>query len=358
MWVNRYCPAGRCHSRTTAAFLASGTVSALHKDDPAACQQRAKSGEPLRVRPLGVGSVLVRLASAHALCPTYGIDPLWFRSKDGSNRNDTDFVVDHLPICPVANYKHRLHTALESLWASVAIEAGAVFDRDRSGVGDLTLETSGLRPADRSRPSDLTLAGWGGGPACEYLIDFACVSSTTPTWGNDPCSSHAGTSFQDNSSQQLLDDVASLEPKLASSLATLRGFEPDILSEATETPTAILSWLVVQPVLKTVGGEPHLLAALLLKLARIVRKEGQYVEQDKLYTLQFLYSQMQLGGCLWRLVASNPSLIVAVCISAHAFDLPRLRQRLRRRRKSSREQHVEDVRNNGTRGYGRIIRVG
>eukprot|EP00873_Tetraselmis_striata_P013896 jgi/Tetstr1/434160/TSEL_002484.t1 len=36
-------------------------------DDPAAREEREKSGEPLRVRPLGVGSVLVRLASAHAL---------------------------------------------------------------------------------------------------------------------------------------------------------------------------------------------------------------------------------------------------------------------------------------------------
>eukprot|EP00873_Tetraselmis_striata_P018119 jgi/Tetstr1/438383/TSEL_026949.t1 len=49
------------------AFLASGTVFALHKHDPAAREERAKTGEPLRVRPLGVGSVLVRLPSAHAL---------------------------------------------------------------------------------------------------------------------------------------------------------------------------------------------------------------------------------------------------------------------------------------------------
>eukprot|EP00873_Tetraselmis_striata_P015204 jgi/Tetstr1/435468/TSEL_024374.t1 len=77
-----------------------------------------------------------------------------------------------------------MHTALKNRWASVAIEAGAVLDRDHSGVGDLTLETSGLRPADRSRPSDLTVAGWGGG--CDYMTDFACVSSMTPTWGNAP----------------------------------------------------------------------------------------------------------------------------------------------------------------------------
>eukprot|EP00873_Tetraselmis_striata_P018112 jgi/Tetstr1/438376/TSEL_026942.t1 len=50
MWVNR-CLAGRCHSRT-AAFLASGSVFALHKDDPAAREERAKTGEPLRVHPL------------------------------------------------------------------------------------------------------------------------------------------------------------------------------------------------------------------------------------------------------------------------------------------------------------------
>eukprot|EP00873_Tetraselmis_striata_P015202 jgi/Tetstr1/435466/TSEL_024372.t1 len=65
VWVNR-CPAGRCHSRT-AVFLASGTVFALHKADPDAREERVKTGEPLRVRPLGVGSVLVRPASARAL---------------------------------------------------------------------------------------------------------------------------------------------------------------------------------------------------------------------------------------------------------------------------------------------------
>eukprot|EP00873_Tetraselmis_striata_P037391 jgi/Tetstr1/457655/TSEL_004236.t1 len=44
-----------------------GTVFALHKDDPATREERAKTGEPLEVRPLGIGSVLVHLASAHAL---------------------------------------------------------------------------------------------------------------------------------------------------------------------------------------------------------------------------------------------------------------------------------------------------
>eukprot|EP00873_Tetraselmis_striata_P039301 jgi/Tetstr1/459565/TSEL_004930.t1 len=37
------------------------------EDDPTAREERGKSGEPLRVRPLGAGSVLVRMASAHAL---------------------------------------------------------------------------------------------------------------------------------------------------------------------------------------------------------------------------------------------------------------------------------------------------
>eukprot|EP00873_Tetraselmis_striata_P013761 jgi/Tetstr1/434025/TSEL_002459.t1 len=60
-----------------------------------------------------------------------------------------------------------MHTALNNMWASVAIDTGAVLDRDRS------------------RPSDLTLAGWGAA-ACDYMIDFACVSSMTPTWSNNP----------------------------------------------------------------------------------------------------------------------------------------------------------------------------
>eukprot|EP00873_Tetraselmis_striata_P028369 jgi/Tetstr1/448633/TSEL_035878.t1 len=44
------------------SVLRSGTVFALHKDDPAAREERAKTGEPLRVHPLGVGSVMVRLS--------------------------------------------------------------------------------------------------------------------------------------------------------------------------------------------------------------------------------------------------------------------------------------------------------
>eukprot|EP00873_Tetraselmis_striata_P037067 jgi/Tetstr1/457331/TSEL_043935.t1 len=300
LWVNR-CLAGRCHSRT-AAFLASGSVFALHKDDPAAREEREKSGEPLRVRPLGVGSVLVRLASAHALGQV-GADarevmgpdgavylgapishyPEWMTGALGRRREahaklleriasfgtsgygchhgamrllvvcavrQTGFLSRMMPpseldpfleavdaanisaafsllgldacdqstprmeaaIVQMTNYiKHRMHTALKNLWASVAIDAGAVLDRDRSGAGDLTLETSGLRPTDRSRPSDLTLAGWGGA-ACDYMIDFACVSSTTPTWSNDPRWCIPGIAATEAEHAKLAADRASSAP--------------------------------------------------------------------------------------------------------------------------------------------------
>eukprot|EP00873_Tetraselmis_striata_P010601 jgi/Tetstr1/430865/TSEL_002007.t1 len=105
-----------------------------------------------------------------------------------------------------------MHTALKNLWASAEIGAGAVLDRDRSGAGDLTLETSGLRPADRSRPSDLTLAGWGGGPACDYMIDFACVSSTTSTWSNDPRWCTPGIAATEAEHGKLAADRASSAP--------------------------------------------------------------------------------------------------------------------------------------------------
>eukprot|EP00873_Tetraselmis_striata_P002857 jgi/Tetstr1/423121/TSEL_013890.t1 len=104
-----------------------------------------------------------------------------------------------------------MHTALKNMWASVAIDAGAVLDRDRSGAGDLTLETSGLRPADRLRPSDLTLAGWGGA-ACDYMIDFACVSSTTPTWSNDPRWCIPGIAATEAEHAKLAADRASSAP--------------------------------------------------------------------------------------------------------------------------------------------------
>eukprot|EP00873_Tetraselmis_striata_P001538 jgi/Tetstr1/421802/TSEL_012705.t1 len=410
LWVNR-CLAGRCHSRT-AAFLASGSVFALHKDHPAAREEREKSGEPLRVRPLGVGSVLVRLASAHALGqvgadarevmgPSFADDcgaataaahvprvfdeycaelskvglvvqdsktryvrhpgdseselrtvreklapggfrtpaddpvqdgavylgapishyPEWMTGALGRRREahatlleriassgtsgygchhgamrllvvcavrQTGFLSRMMPpseldpfleavdaanisaafsllgldACdqstprmeaaivqmsmpadfgglnlallqseaPAAFYSAQsvvlpklvreygpalgpLYEAVraEILWASVAIDAGAVLDRDRSGAGDLTLETSGLRPADRSRPSDLTLAGWGGA-ACDYMIDFACVSSTTPTWSNDPRWCIPGIAATEAEHAKLAADRASSAP--------------------------------------------------------------------------------------------------------------------------------------------------
>eukprot|EP00873_Tetraselmis_striata_P023648 jgi/Tetstr1/443912/TSEL_031864.t1 len=105
-----------------------------------------------------------------------------------------------------------MHTALQNMWASVASEAGAVLDRDRSGVGDLTLETSGLRPiTDLSRPSDLTLAEWGG-PVCEYMIHFARVSSTTLTWGTDPCWCTMGIAATEAEQNKLAANRASSAP--------------------------------------------------------------------------------------------------------------------------------------------------
>eukprot|EP00873_Tetraselmis_striata_P008086 jgi/Tetstr1/428350/TSEL_018385.t1 len=104
-----------------------------------------------------------------------------------------------------------MHTALKNMWASVAIEAGAMLDRDRPGVGDLTLETSGLRLADRSRPSDLTMAGWRG-PACDYMIDFASVSSTTPSWGNDSRWCTPGIAATEAERNKLAADRASSAP--------------------------------------------------------------------------------------------------------------------------------------------------
>eukprot|EP00873_Tetraselmis_striata_P045071 jgi/Tetstr1/465335/TSEL_010021.t1 len=116
---------------------------------------------------------MIDFACVSSSTPTWGNGPRWgtpgVAATDAEHNNlaaDWAFsapvlgvhrksVVDHLPICPVWNYKHRMHTALKNMWPSVAIEAGAVLDQNRSGVvGDLTLEASELRPADRSRPPD------------------------------------------------------------------------------------------------------------------------------------------------------------------------------------------------------------
>eukprot|EP00873_Tetraselmis_striata_P044169 jgi/Tetstr1/464433/TSEL_000106.t1 len=80
MWVNRSL-ARRCHSRT-AAFLASGTVFALRKDDPAAREERAKTGEPMPVRPLGVGSVLTGFLGR--IMPPSELDP-FMEAVDAAN---------------------------------------------------------------------------------------------------------------------------------------------------------------------------------------------------------------------------------------------------------------------------------
>eukprot|EP00873_Tetraselmis_striata_P019261 jgi/Tetstr1/439525/TSEL_027954.t1 len=57
---------GGASSRTALSWRVAPSLRS-HKETPRAREEREKSGEPLRVRPLGVGSVLVRLASAHAL---------------------------------------------------------------------------------------------------------------------------------------------------------------------------------------------------------------------------------------------------------------------------------------------------
>eukprot|EP00873_Tetraselmis_striata_P028261 jgi/Tetstr1/448525/TSEL_035790.t1 len=48
-----------------------------------------------------------------------------------------------------------------------------------------SLETSGIRV--RGPLAAITFdTGGVGGPACDCMTGFACVSSTTPIWGNDP----------------------------------------------------------------------------------------------------------------------------------------------------------------------------
>eukprot|EP00873_Tetraselmis_striata_P014005 jgi/Tetstr1/434269/TSEL_023376.t1 len=58
---------------------------------------------------------------------------------------------------------------------------------------------------------DLTLAGWGG-PACDYMIDFACVSSTTPTRGNAPRWCTSGIAATEAERNKLAADRASSAP--------------------------------------------------------------------------------------------------------------------------------------------------
>eukprot|EP00873_Tetraselmis_striata_P001680 jgi/Tetstr1/421944/TSEL_012843.t1 len=104
---------------------------------------KLKAGEPLRVRPLGVGSVLVRLTSAHAVVHV-GAD-----AREAMGPVQRNF---------------QSGAGCETAYMSMRVVALQLFG---------------------GRGTDLTLAGWGG-PACDYMIDFAFVSSKTPTWGNDP----------------------------------------------------------------------------------------------------------------------------------------------------------------------------
>eukprot|EP00873_Tetraselmis_striata_P019051 jgi/Tetstr1/439315/TSEL_027755.t2 len=267
------------------AMRMSGTVFALHKDDPAAREERAKTGEPLRVRPLGVGSVLVRLASAHAMMQVgadareamgpvqrsfqsgvgyetthmsmrealqlfggrgtgYGchhgamrllvvcavlqtgflsrmmspskLDPflatvdaakvsaafslLGLDACDQSTPRMEDAIVQmSMPAdcgglnmallqseAPAAFYSAQ-SVVLPKLVREYGPALGPSYEAVRAEVSSVA--TSALPWARETRRvydtrSDLTLVGWEG-PACDYMIDFACVSSTTPTWGNE-----------------------------------------------------------------------------------------------------------------------------------------------------------------------------
>eukprot|EP00873_Tetraselmis_striata_P004269 jgi/Tetstr1/424533/TSEL_015061.t1 len=125
-----------------------GSLSLLQSDhEPARKLPHAAYSRVMGLRPRGAPR------SSHAMAHRVVLTPYGFALQMArTGTNATDFVVDHLPTCPVANHKHRMHAAFKYLWASMATEAGAVFDWDRSGVGDLTLETSGLlRPTDCSR---------------------------------------------------------------------------------------------------------------------------------------------------------------------------------------------------------------
>eukprot|EP00873_Tetraselmis_striata_P043331 jgi/Tetstr1/463595/TSEL_008474.t1 len=87
---------------------------------------------------------------------------------------------------------------------------GPLYEAVRAEVSFVATSALPWAP-DRSRPSDLTLAGWGGA-ACDYMIDFACVSSTTPTWSNDPRWCIPGIAATEAEHAKLAADRASSAP--------------------------------------------------------------------------------------------------------------------------------------------------
>eukprot|EP00873_Tetraselmis_striata_P021551 jgi/Tetstr1/441815/TSEL_030032.t1 len=103
------------------SFLASGTVYALHKENPGdAREERARRGEPLRVRPLGVGSVLVRRASAHAPVQV-GADvrgamgPVQRNFQSGAGCETAYWLTDTMTTAGVETYHHHTEPTLLSV---------------------------------------------------------------------------------------------------------------------------------------------------------------------------------------------------------------------------------------------------
>eukprot|EP00873_Tetraselmis_striata_P020716 jgi/Tetstr1/440980/TSEL_029248.t1 len=97
-----------------------------------------------------------------------------------------------------------MHTALKNLLASVAIEAEAVLDRDRSGVGDLILETSELRPADG--PLAAVTFDAVGALATPTLEPDAGANASAPMWAVELRAAH--TRVVDECGDAVLEDLA------------------------------------------------------------------------------------------------------------------------------------------------------
>eukprot|EP00873_Tetraselmis_striata_P000217 jgi/Tetstr1/420481/TSEL_011594.t1 len=82
----------------------------------------------------------------------------------------------------------------------------------RTGAAASRLDTLRMYSAGPLAAVGLHAGGVGGGPACDYMIDFACVSSTTPTWSNDPCWCTPGIAATEAEHGKLAADRASSAP--------------------------------------------------------------------------------------------------------------------------------------------------
>jgi len=122
--------------------------------------------------------------------------------------------------------------------------------------------------------------------------------------------------------EELLQELGTLPPRLSKSLTSIHDFDADALLTATSRPAAVLSMLMLGPAL---DGYPVLLASLLDRLDRYVRRAGKKFQRHKVFTLQFIYCQFQPGGCLHRLIQQAPELVTAICLSALTFDVGGIR---------------------------------